>query len=268
MTEIKNLMPLNLMDCTLELSDHEYEQKRCDEYNSLQGKNFDNSVFFEVYDCPICKNKLYIAFVNDYDEFSLRECECKIKRKALVNIRKSGLTEELRRKTFDTYITTEKWQENSRNIAAEYLNSGSDSWLFAGGQSGSGKTHICTAICNKLLNQGKSVRYILWRELSRKLSANRFSDDYEEIISDIMQYDAIYIDDFLKSAKPVNEIDFAFELINSAYTRRKRVIISSELLLSDIYKIDSAVAGRIKELSGDFIIQIPKNPDRNYRLKI
>lgn len=269
MTELKNLIPKSFQsDCVQELSETEYEQMRCNEYNSVQGKNFDNSIIFDVYDCPVCKNKMKTAFVDDYGEFSLRECECKVKRKALVNIHKSGITEDLRRKTFDTYASNDEWQKDLKKLAYDYFENGSGNWFYIGGQSGCGKTHICTAICNKFLNHGKSIRYILWRDYSRQMSANRFSENYFKITDDIMQYDVIYIDDFLKSSKPVNEIDFAFELINAAYVRKKRLIISSEFLLSDLYKLDEAVSGRIKELSGKFIVQIPKNSERNYRLKL
>lgn len=268
MTNLINLIPQSPTHCVQELSDVEYEQMRCDEYNSVQGKNFDNSVFFDVYDCPMCKNKMKIAFVDEFGDFSLRECSCTVKRKALVNIIKSGISEDLRLKTFDTYNPVEEWQKNLKAAACDYLKSDSGDWFYIGGQSGCGKTHICTAICNKFLNQAKSIRYILWRDYARQMAVNRFSEDYFKTTDEIMQYDVIYIDDFLKSSKPSIEIDFAFELINAAYVRKKRLIISSELLLSDIYRLDEAVAGRIKELSGKFIIQIPKNPNKNYRLKI
>lgn len=244
-----------------DLSDEDYAELQVKGYNSIDGGQSD------LYNCPICRNKQMIAFVSpEFHDFTLRKCECVRKRKALVNIRKSGLTEELRRKTFDTYITAEKWQENFRNTALEFLES-KNHWFYAGGMSGSGKTHICTAICNKFLNQGRTVKYVLWRELFQKLSANKFSDEYENIIRDITDYDVVYIDDFLKSSKAADELNAAFEVINALYIRRKPLILSSELFLADLNKLDCASAGRIAELSGKFIVQIPKTPDRNFRLR-
>ena len=85
--------------------------------------------------------------------------------------------------------------------------------------------------------------------------------------SDITDYDAIYIDDFLKSSKIENELNIAFEIINSAYIKHKILIVSSELTLDRINSFDEATAGRIIERSSKFIIQIQKNPDRNFRLR-
>lgn len=81
----------------------------------------------------------------------------------------------------------------------------------------------------------------------------------------------LYIDDFLKSnsnnSKFSDELNFAFEIINSRYNANKKTIISSELLISDINKYDSALAGRIAEKSAGFTIQIQKDDNKNYRLR-
>lgn len=265
-------LPSGMPLCTKELSDREYEQQRVDTYNSLQGKNSDNSPLFDVYDCPVCKNKFSIAFVNDSDEFALKSCECVKIRKSLRNIEKSGLTEDLQNKTFDNYIVESDWQNRCKSIALNYLENGGNAWLFAGGQSGSGKTHLCTAVCNELLKRGKSVRYLLWRELVRKLAANRFSKEdekinYQKILDDINAYDVLYIDDFLKSAEPRKELDFAFEIINARYVSGKSAIISSELLINNIKNLDEALGSRIAQRSGGFKIQLNRQSDRNYRLK-
>ena len=247
--------------CKEVLSDEDYCKLEVESYNSMDGEKSD------LYDCPICRNKKFVAFISPvYHDFTLKECDCVKTRKILANIRKSGFDKELQSKTFNSYITNEPWQKNIKNLALEFLQS-NGSWFYAGGQSGSGKTHICTAICNHMLGQGKAVKYILWRKLVQKLSANKFSDEYDNIISDITDYDAIYIDDFLKSSKIENELNIAFEIINSAYIKHKILIVSSELTLDRINSFDEATAGRIIERSSKFIIQIQKNPDRNFRLR-
>lgn len=255
-----------MQECTKVLSDDEYLQQMVDTYNNNEGKNLDNSSLFDIYNCPVCRNKLTIAFIDSMNSFSLRQCSCRKLRKSLVNIEKSGLSGEIRTKTFESYIVSQPWQNLCKEIAIKYLNDYSGKWLFAGGQSGSGKTHLCTAICGKMLNKGVSVKYVLWRELVQKLSSNRFSDDYRKIFDNLLDADVLYIDDFLKSHDPRKELDWAFEIINACYTSRKSLIISSELLIDDINLLDSAIAGRISEMSNGFKIQIIKNPDRNYRI--
>ena len=44
------------------------------------------------------------------------------------------------------------------------------------GQSGSGKTHICTAICTRFISCGRSVRYKVWRNLFHELQSNQFDE--------------------------------------------------------------------------------------------
>lgn len=255
-------------ECTKVLSDIDYEQQTVDTYNRTDGTNQDKSKLFDIYDCKVCRNKFKTAFLNSEHEFTLKICECMNIRKSLFNIDKSGLTEELKSKTFETYEVTSDWQNTCKSIALKYVSQySSGAWLFAGGQSGSGKTHLCTAVCNELLKKGVAVRYILWREIIQKLSSNRFSDDYQNILNDISKADVIYIDDFLKSFEPKKELNWAFEIINARYTQKKPTIISSEMQINDIDTLDSAVAGRISERSKGFKIQINKNSDRNYRLK-
>lgn len=249
------------------LSDREYEQQKVDFYNSNSGTNSDNSSLFHIYNCPECKNKFLIAFLKD-DEFALRQCKCVKIRKTLKNISESGLTEELRSKTFESYNAVEDWQKICKSTALKYIDDNSGAWFFAGGQSGSGKTHLCTAICNVMLKKGLTVKYILWRRIVQKLEANRFDDEnYQKILDDITKSDILYIDDFLKSSDPKKEINHAFEIINTRDTINKKTIISSELFIDDIEKLDEALAGRIAYHSKNFKIQINKISDRNYRLR-
>lgn len=257
-----------LSDISVPMSYKEYEQQRVDTYNSLQGENKEKSILFDLYDCEICKNRMKIAFLDEYEEFSFKKCECVKKRITLLNFKKSGLTEELKTKTFETFKAVEEWQKNFKNKALDYTQSAENEWFFAGGQSGAGKTHLCTAICNYYLNEGKTVKYILWREIAQKLKACEYNDiARENIFTEIKNADVLYIDDFLKSSKPENEINYAFEIINSRYISRKRTIISSEMTIKDINNIDSATGGRIFAQSRKFMIQISKDFNKNYRYR-
>lgn len=64
------------------------------------------------------------------------------------------------------------------------------------------------------------------------------------------------------------EMDTAFEIINARYSAGKRTILSSETVLQDLFRLDGAVAGRIRERceNGAFVVQISKNTGRNHRL--
>lgn len=174
--------------------------------------------------------------------------------------------------TFNAYETSAAWQLEIKKKALLFTQNSEDAWFYAAGQSGSGKTHICTAICTRFISTSRSVRYKVWRNLFHELQSNQFDETgYKNKFKSICDTDILYIDDFLKSnsnnSKFSDELNFAFEIINSRYNANKKTIISSELLISDLNKYDSALAGRIAEKSAGFTIQIQKDDNKNYRLR-
>ena len=79
--------------------------------------------------------------------------------------------------------------------------------------------------------------------------------------------DVLYIDDFFKGKISDTDKTLAFDIINYRFNNNLVTIISSELLLNDLINIDAAIAGRIKQMAGDYIVQIAYDDERNYRLK-
>lgn len=240
------------------------EELRARAYNKRQGD-------LKGIDCPICKNKGYIAVFENDVEF-MRECSCMKPRRSISRMEKSGLSSQLGKCTFDNYIASEEWQKRSKATALKFLNSNGE-WFYAGGQSGAGKTHLCTAIVGEMLKQGKSAKYMLWRDEIVKLKAN-VNDDiaYSRQMDELKSADVLYIDDFFKVVggnKPTGgDINIAFELLNFRYNDSKLItIISSELITDEIIDIDEAIAGRIISKSKGYCINLLKNRDRNYRLK-
>ena len=77
----------------------------------------------------------------------------------------------------------------------------------------------------------------------------------------------LYIDDFLKGRFTDTDITLAFDLINYRYNNKLTTIITSELTFSQLMGIDAAIAGRIKERSKGFFMEISKGDDKNFRLK-
>lgn len=248
---------------TISLED--YAQMRCDWYNESDG----NLPYIK---CDICKNKGYIAKLDSEQNEKRIECVCMKKRRSVRNLELSGLGNMIRRYTFKAYETPEPWQEEVKAKATRFVEASDGSWFFTSGQTGCGKSHICTAICTKLLAAGREVKYYIWRNLFHELQSTQFSDtEYRSKLKKICDADVLYVDDFLKSNSKNsnfdNELNFAFEIINSRYNSDKKTIISSELLISDIEKHDAALAGRIAEKSAGYITQIQQDSNKNYRLR-
>lgn len=241
------------------LSYDELLQLKADAYNRQPGK-------LTEYDCKICYNKGYIAKVIEGNEV-LAECKCLKIRDTLRRINQSGLEKLLRICTFRSYECSEAWQQRLKETAIRFVESGKG-WLFMGGQSGCGKTHLCTAAVGGFIKQGKSARYLLWREDSPRLKALINDKDYTAVIDDFKKSDILYIDDLFKQDDIKDaDIKLAFELIDYRARNNLTTIISSERTLNELIDVDEALAGRIIQMSADFQLVIPKDRSKNYRLR-
>lgn len=248
-------------------SDINPEQIKVDSYNKLEDAPD------KYYNCPKCKNKEIIAVLDADGKFTTVLCDCKSIRQSIKRVEKSGLKKQLEDKTINSFTTTEKWQEGVKFKATEYINKHNGSWFYIGGQKGSGKSHICTAIVGEFINQGKNALYMLWRDkvVELKANVNNF-EDYDKLMQELKNVDVLYIDDFYKTDsenKPTQaDKNIAFELLNYRYNNPDSItIISSELQMRDLLSIDEAVGSRIYERSKDFQINIAPDIQKNYRLR-
>ena len=263
------------LDTTFEMSQKEYEQFKVDGLNESVGDlNKEDG-----YECKICKNKGYIAKLADYGNGTyshyFTDCKCMEVRNSIMRMKRSGLKDIIKDYTFDKFEDTEPWQKAVKKAAMEYAKD-PEGWFYLGGQSGSGKTHLCTAICREFLLAGKCVRYMLWRDDVVKIKgAVTDPDEYRRAIDVFKYVDILYIDDLFKTGRGADngiqrptsaDINVAFEILNFRYNNPELLtIISSELSEDDLLDIDEAVGGRIYERAKAFTIG--KSRDRNYRIK-
>lgn len=222
------------------------------------------------YDCSICCNRGYMYHVRG-GQISVSSCKCKKIRADLIRLKKSGLEAAAKNCRLDTFTADEDWQKAMLNTAKSFLADKNRQWLFVSGQSGCGKTHLCTAVAVKMLRAGVSTRYVRWGELLQQARAKRFDAvAYDALISPLKRCRVLYIDDLLKTqgnAQPAEQdYQIAMEIINARYCDPAMVtIISTELTLGRLFEMDEALAGRIAERSSKYTLQIAKKPGRNYR---
>lgn len=206
------------------------------------------------------------------DKNCVRICECMEIRGTLKRIQKSGLGDLFETCTFENYKAVEPWQIKIKNKAEKFLNDSDKNWFYIGGQVGSGKTHICTAIVVKLLNQGKGSRYMLWRdEVVRLKSLIMNKEEYFKAINPLKISKVLYIDDFFKTEKgkepTTSEINIAFEILNYRYINNDLItIISSEKSIDDLLYIDEATGSRIYERTKKYCTYVKQDRKKNYRL--
>ena len=252
----------------------ERAQFLADEWNKTEG-NYNER---DGYECKLCRNKATVARVVDKGdgqyERVFEDCSCAATRKAIQHMQKSGLQHIIRECTFDRFDAEEDWQKALKEMAVRYAHN-PVGWFFVGGQSGAGKTHICTAICRALLLKGRKVVYMLWRdEIVRIKELAQAGGEVSALLDKYKTADVLYIDDLFKTGRfadatmqrpTVADINYAFEIINYRSLNHLVTIISSELTKEELLEIDEAVGGRI--LAHSTSIVISKNRARNYRIK-
>lgn len=247
-----------------ELPLSEYEALRCQWGNAADGS-------LDGLDCPVCHNRGYMVEVDENGNQACVECSCMARRRSLKRIERSGLRDALVSYTFDAFRTDEPWQAQMKQKAQAFLADNEGKWFAAMGSVGSGKSHICTAICGELLNAGLEVRYMLWRDEGARLKAVvNDSEAYSRLIEPLKTVKVLYIDDLFKTqaGKEVTQgdINLAFELLNYRYVNKRLVtILSSEKTIEDILNIDEAVGSRIYERCKDYYLRLTGR--KNWRLR-
>lgn len=216
-------------------------------------------------DCPVCHNTGCIITKAADGTLKAAECVCMAKRVSIRNLERSGLKDQISRYTMQNYVTDTLERKKVRNAAEDFCRN-DKGWFFISGKSGSGKTHICTAICSILMDKGQAVRYMRWRDDSIKLKAiTTEGEEYQRLIQPFKSAPVLYIDDFLKGGHTDADIRLAFEILNSRYNDSAlRTVISSELSLFEILGLDEATGGRIYERAKGYVIESPRE---NWRLR-
>ena len=263
------------LDTMFNMSPREYEQFKVDDWNATEGNEHEK----DGYNCPVCKNRTTIAKLveNPNGTFThcFADCKCVETRRSIMRMKRSGLKDIIKDYTFDKFVATEPWQQSIKAAAMEYAKH-PDGWFALCGQVGSGKTHLCTAICREFLLAGRKVIYMLWRDEIVKIKANvNDAEAYSALIDRFKTADVLYIDDLFKTGKKEDQqnqkptpadINAAFEIINYRYNNPDLLtIISCELTEDELLDIDEAVGSRIYERAK--AITIARDRRRNYRIR-
>lgn len=259
------------------LSPRAFREMQVDAMNEAEGHLHER----DGYNCAKCKNKGYIFRLEETDRGTFREyaedCRCAEVRRSILRMQKSGLRSLIRECSFEKFLTPEPWQKTLKRAAMAYAEA-PQGWFFLGGQSGAGKSMLCTAICRELLLRGYGTVYMRWPDDSAQLKALAMDAQQRMALMDsFKKAQLLYIDDLFKSAadqwgtkqRPTGaDIRTAFEILNSRYNDPARLtVISSEWSLPELLSIDEATGGRIFERAGKNGLNIAPSKDRNYRTR-
>lgn len=239
---------------TEELSKRELSQMQADAINGRRGD-------LEGDDCKECKNRGFVAYVDDGDRVCTRECVCMIHRRNMRRLKRSGLEDAVQRYTFETWKTPELWQITARELAEKYAEQ-RNGWFVVSGNPGTGKTHLCTAIAMRLIMDGLDTQYMLWRDGSVQAKAAVGNERaYAALVEPLKTVPVLYIDDYLKTGKgaepTTGDVNLAFEILNSRYNDAKKLtIISTERSMDYLLDLDEALGSRIYERSRGYYLDL------------
>lgn len=220
--------------------------------------------------CDICRNKGFVmVLIDGYDYFV--DCKCMNRRKSLQRLEKSGLARLAEEYTFARFETTEPHQQAMKEMAERFA-AEKKGWFYIGGQMGCGKSHLCTAICNELMEAGKQVYYLSWADEVTRLKGLKLNESaYSREMEKWKTAEVLYIDDFFKTRQggsPTDaDIQIAFELVNTRYNSGRITLFSGEKTLPEVIGYDEALGSRIYQRCKGFVLTIGRDTKKNYRLR-
>lgn len=241
---------------------------KADSYNATDGN-------LTGMDCIKCRNRGNIAYPKEDGNVGIVECECMVPRRSIWHMERHGLKTIIQEMTFDNFRPEQPWQQTIKTKAMNYAEH-MHGWLLACGQVGSGKTHLCTAVCHHRLQKGDGVHYMPWRdEIVTLKSLPIDSDERAKLFTKLKSAQILYIDDLYKSGVNADgslnltgpDISITFEIVNYRYVNNLATIVSTEKTPKELMNIDEATASRIIERAKNNILNIARDPHRNYRLK-
>lgn len=212
-----------------------------------------------------------------------RQCPCVAERAARKKQMKlmsaSNISEGFRKLTFKKFTLENKPDEIKElyNCAFEYaqkfkeIRDTRENSIALLGQSGSGKTHLLTSISNGFIERYKlSVMYFPYLEGMTDLR-----EDFNSLAAKLKLLktaDVLFIDDLFKPMDGVPQVTpWQFtqiqEIVNYRYLNYKPIMVSCELDLNQLLKIDEAFAARIYEMVRDYTVTIERNIKLNHRLE-
>ena len=217
--------------------------------------------------CPVCNNKGTLAFVSpDSGNFTVRPCKCYGTRKTVKRLQKCGVWQQAQRYKLENFQTDNPNRKAMKAVTENFLRDPTGHWLMLCGQSGAGKTHLCTAAFVDLTYRlGLCGEYFLWNRDGRKLKA-AVLEDPQNLWLRYRDAELLYIDDLFQGSRSEADRRMAFELLDYRYNNDFITILSSELTFDRLLSLDEAIAGRIREKCGPFLVNIAPAAGKNYRL--
>lgn len=213
------------------------------------------------WDCPLCQ---------DTGVVEGRSCRCEQQRWLEHRFQGARLPERLREQTF--YQFSLEWyaddkqtpfgiseQQNAREVlescrtfvarAMESLRTAPS--LFINGNTGLGKTFLCSAICHALAENGIISLYITYSDLISNIKAgfDATTSGIDDLLAIARRVPVLILDDLGAEYITDFSIRCLFDIVNHRRNERLPMVISSNLTLSEVSsRYDERIASRLLEV--------------------
>lgn len=229
-------------------------------------KNIPSREDVKEYNCTKCRDLLYTF----NEEGQAVPCECKDRVESLEKLKRCGLEEEFKEKTFDNYRVTNRCQLEAKGKILNYCKNFKEenASLIITGRPGTGKTHLAAATMTNLISQNIGCKYELYTTMLINLKQSVM--DEANFIREMDKYKVpkvLFLDDFLKGKPTDADLKYIFEIVNERYLKKKPMIISTEMSMQQITNWDEAVASRLFQMSKGNVIEFGTDIE-NYRFAV
>jgi len=214
------------------------------------------------YECTDCKDREFLYKEHGGDWVAV-PCHCRPKKRMRRLIRASGLTEMLRKKTFDNFKPKPKQQEMYRvatDFAKNYPNIKNKrcNGLAYTGTVGTGKTHLLAAIANFLLSKGISVCFVNTPSFISELRRSQFEEGrIDEQVDAISNIEVVVFDDLAKEKSTEWVQNQYYKIVNHRYINNLPTLFSTNSNMEELEeKLGDATASRLYAMTKDRLIHI------------
>lgn len=205
-------------------------------------------------DCPKCRNKGLIYGLDEKGNEYAEECTCMANRRAQQALAESEYGALLRRCTFTRYKLDHEWQRAAMARCKEWLRQRTYPFLFLGGKTGAGKTHLAVATFAERVRMGKHGTFVNWRTESEWLKFHKGEWEHEQRLNGLKRTPLLLLDDFLwqpKGALPTDEdLRLAKEIVDARLYNARPTILTGNYTLRELFSLNEELCGRIVEGSG------------------
>lgn len=200
-------------------------------------------------------------------------CECRRKNKVKDQWKSCGINPEMINYKFSNFKVWNESSQRMRDIAISYINdfdtirkSRKNSFMLCG-QVGCGKSHLSIAVAINMINGGRRVVYMPYRDVITRIKQNMLDEEYyKKSISKFQTCEILLIDDLFKGRITESDVNIMFEIINYRYLNYLPIIVSTEFTIDRLLGFDEGVGSRIYEMCKDYFIEVEKDDRNNYRL--